>query len=225
MLTYAIGDIHGCRQEFESLLAMIRVHAGEREHRIITLGDAIDRGPDSKGVLDIVMRRPDIVALRGNHEQMLLEARHSDTGEQEARWLQNGGSATLRSFGASGIVTYSAHDIPERYVDFCSGRLLWYYEDAQRIYVHAGMHPSDTSISQADKQDLIWIRSAFLFHAGRFPKYVVHGHTPTANGVADIRHNRCNLDTCCFSTGVLTCAVFDESQEQPIDLLRTPRWT
>lgn len=223
MLTYAIGDIHGHKDRLVRLLDKIDAHARGREHRIITLGDYIDRGPDSKGVLDVLMARPDIVRLRGNHEQMLLDAVYLPAIEDEMNWLTHGGHATLKSFGIEERHPRVTRKVPESYLHFLVKDLVLSFEDERRWFVHAGVHPETRSLDEANPFDILWIRETFLRHHGRFPKYVVHGHTTVPGGKPDIRHNRVNLDTHCYATGVLTAAVFDDSQDEPIDILQTAR--
>src|SRR4051812_3268786 len=101
MLTYAIGDIHGCHDKLRNLLAHCASHRGKQDFRIVFLGDYVDRGSQSREVVDLVietqLQAPDrIVALKGNHEDMLLAA--AQGGDAEA-WLYNGGDATLASYG------------------------------------------------------------------------------------------------------------------------------
>lgn len=216
MLTYAIGDIHGCADQFERILFKIKLHAGEREHLIVTIGDYIDRGPDSKKVLDILMSRPEIKALRGNHEQMLLDALNGGPKEAE-HFRQNGGDKTLANFDVSHPVYMG-----EEYLDFIDG-LPFYHEDEWRVFVHAGIDFWKKDMASQDKHTMLWTRSVFLNEKQPFFKYVVHGHTPCAEGIPEFYHNRTNLDTGCFYTGNLTVAVFEDHQVEPIGFMIAPK--
>lgn len=223
-LTYAIGDIHGQRSLFEQMLELIATDAAGEEHRIITLGDYCDRGPDSKGVYDILMARPDIIALRGNHEDLLLKAIRGRFHEVET-FIYNGGDTTLASFGVS-----QAGEIPLSYIRWIRESTRLYFEDERRAFVHAGVGHRQPDLSKQPEDWLLWIRDPFLSHRQPFFKYIVHGHTHSHSNKTDpskpeVLHNRCNLDTGAFFTGLLTAAVFDDSQDKPIKLLTagTPR--
>jgi serine/threonine protein phosphatase 1 len=205
MPTFAIGDIHGCEVQLRKTLSKIDELCGDTPKTIITLGDYIDRGPNSKGVLDLVMSRADIIPLMGNHEQMFVEA-YDFGGQYLYDFLSNGGGATLASFGVDDI-----RAVPPEYIWFARNLRL-YHEDAVRTFVHAGIAPWESDITQQDPQHLLWIRDTFLRSPMQFPKYVVHGHTPRQGGRPEVLPNRLNLDTGCVFTGILCCAVFDDGQ-------------
>lgn len=231
--TYAIGDIHGNRVQFEAMLRAIEIHAAGRPHRIITVGDYCDRGPDSKGAYDILMGRLDIVALRGNHEQMFLEA-HRGGRSDVFHWCRNGGVTTLISFGLeqaddvprdpglwNGRIPYwveATRAAPKAYMEWIDSLPL-YVEDEHRVFVHAGLQPGISDMSRMTEETFLWIRDPFLRHEGPFHKYVVHGHTPQVSGHPEIRPNRINLDTCCFGTGILCCAIFGPDEPGAIGLM------
>jgi serine/threonine protein phosphatase 1 len=215
-LTYAIGDIHGRQALLAPLLERIAVHAAGRAHRLVFLGDYIDRGPDSADVLARLRElqgraRDRVTCLMGNHEWLLVVA-HDDP-RQEEWWLANGGDMTLASYGVRGV-----RDMPADVVDWCRS-LPTHHEAGRRYYVHAGVRPG-VSLAKQSEQDKLWIREPFLSAAGDFGKYVVHGHTPRRDGVPDIRANRANLDTGTGFGGPLTAGVFDEAQDRPIDILQ-----
>lgn len=211
MLVYAIGDIHGCFDQLVSLLSLIDQHAAGQPHKIITLGDYVDRGPRSKDVLDLLMQRTDIVKLMGNHEQMMLSAFWQSDPHSVQDFLVNGGHETLQSFGAP-----TPQHIPSSYIRFIVDLPLS-ADDGRRFYVHAGIDPGLPLSGQRDST-MLWVRQPFLSCGFPFEKYVVHGHTPQA-GLIDIRHNRTNVDAGCCFTGVLGAAVFDDTQDKPIGLL------
>ena len=210
MLTYAIGDIHGSYNKLRALLDHCRKHRGATEYRIIFLGDYIDRGPNSREVVDLLIdtqsQAPDqLICLRGNHEDMLLSA--VNDGDHEP-WLANGGAMTLASYGVG-----RANAIPPAHLD-------WFHSlpvataDQQRFFVHAGVRPG-VPLQQQSEYDLIWIREPFLSDPRDHGLYVVHGHTPVRSGMPELRHNRLNLDTGAYYGGPLTAAVFDETIAGP----------
>lgn len=216
--TYVIGDIHGCRREFKTLLALCSAHAGATPSRLITLGDTVDRGPDSFGVVQLIRWRlaaeypvfRSIIHLKGNHEVMMAEAAlGGDRGAKEI-WVDsdNGGDATVESYPDTKALQDDAKWL---------AALPTFFEDELRYYVHAGVRPGIPLNAQKDA-DRLWIRGKFLRHRGPHEKYVVHGHTPVEK--PDVRPNRVNLDTALVFGGRLTAAVFDDARVEPIDLLQ-----
>jgi serine/threonine protein phosphatase 1 len=215
-LTYAIGDIHGCADLLDALLERIAVHAGERAHRLVFLGDYIDRGPDSAAVLRTVSRlnwaEPDrVTCLMGNHERMLLDA--LETREGSAHWMYNGGEATLDSFGARDV-----GGLPRDTLDWIEA-LPTLHHDAAHWYVHAGLRPG-TDAPDSDEHDRLWIREPFLEGDHDFGRHVVHGHTPQRSGRPEVRRFRTNLDTAAVYGGALTAGVFSEVQGPAVDFLQ-----
>jgi len=210
MLTYAIGDIHGSYRKLCALLGHCSKHRGAAEYRIIFLGDYIDRGPNSREVVDLLIdtrsQAPDqLICLRGNHEDMLLSA--VNDGDHEP-WLANGGAITLASYGLG-----RANAIPPAHLD-------WFHSlpvataDQQRFFVHAGVRPG-VPLQEQSEFDLLWIREPFLSDPRDHGLYVVHGHTPIRSGMPELRRNRLNLDTGAYYGGPLTAAVFDETMAGP----------
>jgi serine/threonine protein phosphatase 1 len=209
--TYAIGDSHGCLAQLQSLIEQCERHAGEERSRFVFLGDYIDRGPDSRGVLDLLLDlqkwSPDeVICLLGNHEAMLLAA--IDDEKNEPRWLRNGGDQTLRSFRAARAV-----DIPDKYQTWLRS-LLKFFDDGRRFFVHAGIHP-DRPLDQQDQHDLLWIREPFLSDTRDYGRLIIHGHTPIRSGLPDQRPNRLNLDTGAVFGRPLTAAVFTDENTAP----------
>jgi serine/threonine protein phosphatase 1 len=171
---------------------------------LIFLGDYIDRGPNSRGVIEYLMAlqqgKPDLVScLMGNHEDMLLAA--ADDSDWEERWLRNGGLQTLESYGVA-----DASRIPKAHINWLRA-LPRFHDDGQRFFVHAGVHP-DRPFDQQDEHDLLWIREPFLSSGKDFGRLIVHGHTPLPTGIPDIHSNRVNLDTAAVYGGPLTAALF-----------------
>ena len=215
-LTYAIGDIHGCLDKLRSLLLRCEMHADGRPAAFVFVGDYIDRGPQSSGVIDCLIdlkarHGERVVTLMGNHEAMALAA---IDGSGPARlWLAQGGLATLESYGVA-----EPRELPRAHVDWLRALPLS-YDDGRRFFVHAGVNPG-MPLEAQDDFDLLWIREPFLSHRGDYGRLIVHGHTPLADGVPDLRGNRLNLDTGAVFGGPLTAAVFDDAQTEPVGFLQ-----
>jgi serine/threonine protein phosphatase 1 len=225
MLTYVFGDAHGFYEEAVHLAGEVGAHAAGREHRRIWLGDYIDRGPHAAQLVDYLISskadRPQDIFLMGNHEDMLLAnidgypspyppERRAVMAES---FFVNGGSATLASYGVASVV-----QLPPAHLEFFKSLALS-WEDERRYYVHAGVRPG-VPLAKQDRYDQLWIRSEFLLARQRFPKYVVHGHTPVGPEVED---NRCNLDSGIYINRVLTAGVFEDASEKPVELLQVSR--
>ncbi|MGE0752160.1 MAG: metallophosphoesterase family protein [Variibacter sp.] len=215
-ITYAIGDVHGCLAKLRRLLAKITDHAAGRPTRLIFLGDYIDRGPDSRGVIDCIMalqrERPDsVIGLRGNHEAIALMA-VAAPDEYEEYWRMNGGATTLTSFDAM-----RADELPAETVAWMDA-LPYAYDDGRHYFVHAGVDPTRT-LSEQNDHDRIWIREPFLSSHAAFERLIVHGHTPLMTAKPDIRANRINLDTGAVYGGPLTAAAFVADKREPIGFL------
>jgi serine/threonine protein phosphatase 1 len=139
----AIGDIHGCSRALDLLLADVNPHGDDT---IVTLGDYVDRGPDSKGVLDRLLdlhRTGRLVPLRGNHEIMLASARN--LGDDRYLWLECGGAETMLSYGQSGRPG-TFDDVPERHWEFIESACVDWHECPTHFFVHAGAYP-DTPLA------------------------------------------------------------------------------
>jgi serine/threonine protein phosphatase 1 len=209
--TYAIGDVHGCLDQLQRLVELCERDAGAQKIKFVFLGDYIDRGPDSRGVveflIDLQTWSPDeIVCLMGNHEAMLLAA--IDDEANEPHWLRNGGGETLDSYR-----TPSPVDIPRKHIEWLRS-LPKSHDDGIRFFVHAGVHP-DRPLDQQNEHDLLWIREPFLSSTKNFGRLVVHGHTPLPDGVPDQRPNRLNIDTGAVYGRALTAAVFTDETTAP----------
>ena len=199
------------------------------------LGDYVDRGPDSAGVIAFLRKysvEHQVVAIRGNHDQMMADA--ALCVDDGMNWAYNGMAATARSYGHIDLL---AREMPAdeklamiidalrrdpQVIDdarWLASLPLWHQDD-HRIYVHAGLRPG-VPLAEQEANDLLWIRGRFLRHQGSFGKLVVHGHTPTRDGKPEVRSNRTGLDTGACWTGVLTAAVFNREQAQPTAFLNT----
>ena len=214
MLTFAIGDVHGCLDKLTRLLDRCRHHGGDRPHRWVFVGDYVDRGPDSRGVVEMLLRLQrkapkQVICLRGNHEAMMLEAAHTN---EEDLWLLNGGGETLASYGARGAL-----DMPPAHLDWVAALPLS-FDDGRRLFVHAGVNPF-LPLDRQVERDILWIREPFLSSDRDFGRLIVHGHTPLSTGVPDLRANRLNIDTAAVFGGPLTAAVFDDQRTEPVAFL------
>ena len=215
--TYAVGDIHGSLGKLRSLVARCERDADGRPLLFVFLGDYIDRGPDSRGVVEYLIelqaRMPGrVIALKGNHESLAMAA--LDSSMSAVHWLMEGGVMTLRSYRVS-----RADELPANHLAWLRSLRLS-YDDGQRLFVHAGVNP-EKSLAAQDDSDLLWIREPFLSDARDYGRLIVHGHTPTSTGMPDLRANRLNIDTGAVYGRGLTAAVFDSGRTNPIAFLQT----
>ncbi len=193
----AIGDIHGCAAALDALLTAI---APQPTDTIVTLGDYVDRGPDSKGVIDRLIalsQRCGLVALQGNHEEMMLQVVRD--GQPPYHWLQYGGVDTLDSYGFCGDVKV----IPAEHHAFFKA-MVDYYETEQHVFVHANYDP-DLPMEKQSRQNLRWLKLSDVTPTPHMSgKRFVLGHTHDEGGeIFDIGHLVC-LDTYCYGGGWLT---------------------
>ncbi len=190
----AIGDVHGQLGFLEQALEWIAQDADAQDAAIVFLGDYVDRGLDSKGVIDAIMDLQlirDVTCLRGNHEDEMLRFLNSDHDQMPKTdcgkmWLSDGGGGrqTLLSYGVHGNTDHDFRDlqvrardaIPDTHLDFLS-RLRHSYETDSYFFAHAGIRPG-IPFSEQDPDDLIWIRDPFLSATVDHGKTVIHGHTP-----------------------------------------------
>ena len=213
---YAIGDVHGRLDLLRILLEQVDddsiSRSCEREF-VIFLGDLIDRGPDSKGVIALLRalasRLPNPVFIMGNHEEMMLRVL-GDEPEQLWDWMSFGGYEFARSYGvevgrlATMDATAAAAEIrsaiPPEDLEFVA-RFVDSFRFGDYLFVHAGIRPG-ISLEKQTIADLRWIREDFLESKVRHPQIVVHGHTISAG--PDEQPNRIGIDTGAYATGTLT---------------------
>lgn len=212
---YAIGDIHGRLDLLDALLASVDADdraRGSARSEIIFLGDLVDRGPDSRGVVERLMTLPDTRPARflmGNHEEVLLRAAEGDL--RALRFLiRIGGRETLLSYGISeqeyrdldfdGLLALMQQKVPASHLAFLAAFEPW-IEVGDYLFVHAGLKPG-IAIENQEMSDLCWIREEFLSHRESFGKMIVHGHSITED--IDERPNRIGIDTGAFASGRLT---------------------
>jgi diadenosine tetraphosphatase ApaH/serine/threonine PP2A family protein phosphatase len=217
-LLYAVGDIHGRIDLLQRLLDLIERDAaassGAERRTLVFLGDYVDRGPDSRGVVERLIRDLppgfDKHFLKGNHEAILLD--FLDDPWRLDHWLLNGGEETMRSYGVDTerLARLSAPpDVwRQAFAEALPEAHLHFFRDLQLsvsfgdyLFVHAGVRPGVPLAAQSEA-DLIWIRGPFLNHADPFGKIVVHGHTPGREPVT--RPNRIGIDTGAVFTDRLT---------------------
>lgn len=182
MARWAIGDVHGCARTLDALLDRLALGPDDE---VVFVGDYVDRGPDSCGVIERILRMeadadadagrgPAVVALRGNHDQMML-GYVDGTGHFDL-WRANGGLETLDSYARAG------HDhIPSAHVDFLR-RTRIVYDTPEATYVHAGLDPFLTvaeNLSRPDPEVFLWTRAHLESSLDMWEKPVVCGHTPT----------------------------------------------
>lgn len=211
---YAIGDIHGCARQLANLHAMIADDLAARPVERATLlhiGDYVDRGANSAGVIERLSHGCPIpglemINLLGNHENTMMEA---IAGERAAGtdWLFAGGEATLRSYGIAPDEPRSEWSarIPAHHQRFLRGLLLTWRAGGY-AFVHAGVRPGIPLVEQA-RDDLLRARQPFLYSKMDFGAVIVHGHTPVKAPV--VKHNRIAIDTGAVFGGKMTCAVLE----------------
>lgn len=229
---YAIGDIHGCDDLLASLLRTIdrENEAGGRKPLLVFLGDYVDRGPDSLGVIERLSQiradQPEARFLCGNHEETML--RFLSDFDSGLAWTSYGGRETMLSYGVTPPQDKNDLEgwrraqralkaaIPDTHMKF-----LWGLEDRVEVgdylFVHAGVRP-DRPLNAQTAHDLRWIREPFLSHGRRLAKIIVHGHTPETEPYSDER--RIGVDTWAYHTGVLTAVELDGESRRFIQVRR-----
>lgn len=196
---FAIGDIHGCYRELCELLDKLPL---DKDSTLVFLGDYVDRGPNSKGVIDKILEiksRYNTVALMGNHESMMIDFFKDPSSASAAFFILNGGSSTLASY-TNGSNEYH---IPDSHMIFLHNLQL-HYETEKFFFVHAGV-PEMSLKEMRDNEhmlDFIWIRKKFLESHFQWEKTIVHGHSPVSQ--VEIKDNRIGLDTGCVYNGSLS---------------------
>jgi serine/threonine protein phosphatase 1 len=216
---YAIGDVHGrldlLDRAIDAIDRDLKEHGGAA--LTVTLGDYVDRGPASRGVLDRLSVNPfptPYVALKGNHE-LMLEAFLADPA-LGPQWRDFGGLETLHSYGIPTGRVMMGGDYPAAaealrgaiapHVAFLQS-LKTSHSHGKYFLCHAGVRPG-IALDRQDDHDLMWIRAEFLDSDMDFGKIVVHGHTPVER--PEVKANRINIDTAAFATGRLTCIALDD---------------
>ena len=202
MRLLAIGDIHGCLLQLNDLLNFVKPTA---EDQVVLLGDYVDRGPDSRGVLNLIIELKqsgmNLVCLRGNHEVMMVAAREGQ-GDYKM-WCGVGGLQTLGSYGNAPGRSGTLQDVPYEHWCFLKDELHDFHETETRIFVHAGLHRDLDMHEQSDSM-LHWefLADDMRHHSG---KTVICGHTSQKTGDVKVVPGAVCIDTCAYGSGWLTC--------------------
>lgn len=211
-ITFAIADVHGNLEALITTIEACRRYANGRPTTFVLLGDYIDRGPDSKGVLEFLMnwKGPELlICLRGNHEDMLLLTL-ANSEPASVAWLGNGGVKTLWRFGAT-----HAHQLPQQIAAWLE-KLPLSFDDGRRFFCHAGVDPTRPLDQQTDA---ILMYSKYEYPGDiELARYIVHGHVPNGR-IPRVHANRINLDTGSGHGGPLSAAAFVEDQSPPVALI------
>lgn len=229
-MLFAIGDVHG---RFDLLTASLEYIKNTYEpvtgqDYIILLGDYIDRGPQSRQIIEFLIKHPEIICLKGNHEDMMEFTLNNPSWYANKEWFKNGGAQTMLSYGADPEdIKYLDIDlslIPQEHIDWLEN-LPTRVESENYIFVHAGIAPN-TRLDDNDDDTVMWIRDEFLAApASAFPdkKRIVHGHTVLWYGREDMRlpeilPHRVNLDTGACFTGIMTIGAFKDEDLDFIEI-------
>ena len=209
-LTYVIPDIHGRSDLLREGLADIDAHSRGTAGVIVALGDYVDKGPDSKQVVERMRSGLadswSLIALKGNHDAMMVEALRDPL--RMAVWLAKGGDAALASYGGKAA-------IPSSHIAWLDDAPLMHV-DRHRIYVHAGLDPQ-VPLQQQNEATLLWKRYPKGYPGGFGEFHVVHGHDNSPEGPL-LYEGRTNLDTLAWRTGRLVIGVFDDDRPGgPVD--------
>ena len=222
---YAIGDIHGRADLLIEMHSMIRADAKDFDGRkqVIYLGDYIDRGLQSKQVVEMLIEPQlsgfDTVFLKGNHEQAMLD--FLEYPEATAGWLSFGGRETLLSYGINvtfmplmkdmqNLAAELGEVLPDSHREFLEDGLLS-FRSGDYYFVHAGIRPG-IPLEDQHFEDQLWIRDEFIDSDADHGAVIVHGHTITPE--PELTANRIGLDTGAFHSGVLTCLVIDGPEQR-----------
>lgn len=204
--TYVIGDIHGCYHSLVKLLEAI----DDPDGTFIFLGDYIDRGPDSRKVVDLLIQLkkelPCVITLVGNHESMFLRFLR---GLDVQLFQRSGGLHTLENYGIDPGSDADFHaNIPEEHLTFFNSLLLT-WEDEKYIYVHAGLQPG-LHLSLQTRDWCLWARDEFIYSSYDFGKRVIFGHTVFREPF--VRTEKVGIDTGAVYGGNLTCLVLPDEK-------------
>lgn len=220
--TFAISDIHGCLAQFKSLIEKLKL---KPEDTLILMGDYIDRGLDSKGVLDYIIQlksKYNVIVLLGNHDAMMREVFRGETDEArewaKVVWMNNGGRSTLQSYNLYIDVLWS-EETPEEleeHLDFIEEMPLYYTTDTH-IFVHSTPDPTK-DLEDLSERELVWRRPSAEdksgFYKHKSGKFVVCGHTAQETGTPTLLSDHlAMIDTGCFFTGTLTAMEIQDNQE------------
>jgi len=209
---YAIGDIHGAGDKLKVALSQLSERVRPYD-TVVFLGDYIDRGPDSAGVVEQLLRfkkkHRSTVFLRGNHEDLFMDAYMSTDSGTEMQWLMNGGQTTLASFKIQGRPDWRRR-LPRWFLEFISDTAMEHLSERYH-FVHAGILPPGVDTGLEPDQDVrLWIREPFINSNFSHSRVVVFGHTVMRDGKPLVHPNKVGIDTgACIPGGRLTVACFN----------------
>lgn len=220
MRYYAIADLHGRFDLLEKARLKIKEDTydlPENEFKVITLGDYIDRGPQSKQIIDSLMETqrlfPYMVCLKGNHEDMAVTVCGNPHQDHLIWWMGNGGAQTLHSYGHPQERyedSYKTSMMDEDHLKWMANLPL-YYETEKQVFVHAGIPTDGAPLEKQNTEKMMWMLYGPRDHGGWCDKHVVHGHHQFADGPHEWSH-RTDLDTFAWHEGRLVIGVFDDTQ-------------
>jgi serine/threonine protein phosphatase 1 len=229
--TYVIADLHGRFDLLCRTLDLIHADAGDLGGTLIVLGDFVDRGPQSRNIIDLLMTGPsrpnwEWIALQGNHEAMMLEALSAPNANLMRWWVGNGGGQTLQSYGYASGDDLLPLKVPVEHLEWLAS-LPVYHEDQWRIFVHAGV-PSHQPVAEAKVETLQWMLypsdedypDAEVHDDARHcsGKHIVHGHHQSASHPL-LKPHRTNLDSFAWNTGRLAIGVFEDDYPAPVKIM------
>ena len=231
-IVYAVGDIHGCLEPLERLLETIRQDLAGRTARshLVFLGDLVDRGPDSRGVIERLRKGPlpteEAHFIMGNHEEVMLDC-YDGMIDQLIPWLKYGGLETLESYGMSrSDILAATGDLVaaiRKVIPTSHARFLRSFKDHLRlgdyVFVHAGIRPNVPLDAQSGR-DLRWIRQGFLESRAAHEGMIVHGHTIVPE--VQFLRNRIAVDTGCYAGGALSAVAFHNDRTRVISATAAP---
>jgi serine/threonine protein phosphatase 1 len=210
-ITYAIPDLHGRIDLLEAALNKISKHSRGEVSTIVTLGDYVDRGPNSREVIELLMNwREDkitLVSLKGNHEAMMWQV--CNNLAELTWWTGNGGDQTLTSYGQTSYQRFDRPLVPQAHLQWISDLALMHV-DRHRIFVHAGVDPK-TRLDQQSEETLLWKRYPGGSDVGHGHRYVIHGHHADPRAPIVGKH-KTNLDGLAWKTGRLVIGVFEDDR-------------
>src|SRR5580698_5832451 len=217
VLTYVIPDIHGRYDLLNERLAEIAAHSGGKAGVIVTIGDYVDKGPQSKQVVDRMLSGVAdgwrSVALKGNHDAMMVAALRDRS--KMASWIGKGGDTALASYGGDPAA------VPQTHIAWLDGLRLMHV-DHHRVYVHAGVDP-EIPLGEQSETTLLWKRYPQGFAGGHGERHVVHGHDNFPEGPL-LYEGRTNLDALAWRTGRLVIGIFDDDRPGgPVDFIVVKR--
>jgi serine/threonine protein phosphatase 1 len=220
---YAIGDVHGCIDHLKRALQWCSDDAETDgvNAEVLLLGDFVDKGPDSKSVIQLLMNGSGcdnliLVPIKGNHDHMLHSIWRDQSYYLAGSWWEHGGQQTLMSYGWDPLkdrIPDTLQDyIPLEHIEFLE-QLPVLYETDDLFFVHAGLN-HERPVEEQIEHDMLWIRGPFLMKCHNFGKPVVHGHAPDTNNPF-ISDYRISLDAGCYGTGKLAIACFEPGERIP----------